>query len=132
MNSAFQLLKEANIFFLATTEGNQPRVRPFGACMKYDDKLYLCTANTKKIFAQIKVNPKIEISAMLKDGSWLRITGKTVIDPKKGAKAAMLAECPFLQGNYTPDDNKFEVFYLCDTQCILNLPEETTQFIPLL
>ena len=56
MNKALEFLQESGIFYLATTEGDQPRVRPFGAVFEYEGKLYIVTNNTKKCFKQMLEN----------------------------------------------------------------------------
>ncbi len=111
MKNVFEFLKACGTFFLATEEGDQPRVRPFGAVCQYDGKLYFCTNNTKQVWRQMKQNPKVEISASL-NGEWIRLTGKAVFDGRKEAKAAMLEENPRLKNMYGVDDGLFEVFYL--------------------
>ncbi|MBC8542277.1 pyridoxamine 5'-phosphate oxidase family protein [Bianquea renquensis] len=114
MNQAVQFLKETNTFYLATMDLDQPRVRPFGAVMEWNGRIYICTSNEKQVYQQMLANPKIEISATAEDGRWIRIAGAVNRDPSSEAKAAMLDAYPSLQGLYSLDDGKFEVFYLSD------------------
>jgi uncharacterized pyridoxamine 5'-phosphate oxidase family protein len=113
MNKGIQFLKDCKTFFLATSDGEQPRVRPFGAVIEYEGKTYICTNNTKECYKQMQKNPKIEISAA-KDGKWIRICGSVVRDTRKEIKERMLDEVPSLKRMYTADDGIFEVFYLAD------------------
>ena len=86
MNKALEFLQESGIFYLATTEGDQPRVRPFGAVFEYEGKLYIVTNNTKKCFKQMLENPKVEMSGMNKKGQWIRVTGEVANDDRREVK----------------------------------------------
>ena len=110
MKKTLEFLKKAGTFYLATTDGNQPRVRPFGAATEYQGKLYLCTSNTKACFMQMKSNPKVEISAVIGE-EWIRLAGEVKVDDSKAARAAVLEDNPFLKNMYSPDDGVFEVFF---------------------
>ncbi|WP_234117286.1 pyridoxamine 5'-phosphate oxidase family protein [Clostridium hydrogenum] len=114
MEEVLNYLKENPTFYIATVEGDQPRVRPFGAVAEFEGKLYICTNNTKKVFKQIEKNSKVEISAVGKDGSWLRLEAKCIADERKEAKEKMLADNPGLKNMYSVDDGIFEVLYLKD------------------
>jgi uncharacterized pyridoxamine 5'-phosphate oxidase family protein len=113
MEQILQFLNECGVFYLATTEKNQPRVRPFGAVMEFEGKLYICTNNTKKVYAQMLENPFVELSGTI-DGRWLRLEGKVAVDPRKEAKLAMLKACPSLNNFYSAEDNIFEVLYFTE------------------
>ena len=78
MEEILKFLENNATFFLATEEGDQPRVRPFGFAMEFEGKLYLCTGNQKLVYAQLQRNPKVEICAMAASGEWLRLSGKAV------------------------------------------------------
>ena len=111
MDSAVEFLKKAGVFYIASTDGEQPKVRPFGAVMSYNNKLCLCTKDNKDCFLQMAKNPKVEICAMLGD-DWIRITGEVAVEPDANAKAAMLSDCPSLQGIYSADDPHFVILCL--------------------
>ncbi len=113
MNNVLEFLKDCKTFYLATCEGDQPRVRPFGAVMIYDGKLYSVTNNKKKVFKQLQENPKLELSGMAK-GKWIRVEGIAVHDDNRAARESMLAEYPSLNQMYAVDDGIMEVFYLKD------------------
>jgi uncharacterized pyridoxamine 5'-phosphate oxidase family protein len=113
MQRAEKFLKEAGTYYLATVEGDQPRVRPFGTVNIFDGKLYIQTGKKKDVSKQIHKNPKVELCAF-KDGVWLRIAGELVSDDRREAKQAMLDAYPSLQGMYSADDDNTEVFYFED------------------
>lgn len=113
MNKVTQFLSDAKTFYLATTEKDQPRVRPFGAVSEFEGKLYICTNNKKPVFAQILENPKVEISGM-SNGKWIRLAGSLAADPRKEAKKAMLDANPSLNNMYNLDDGIFEVLYFTE------------------
>lgn len=112
MNRITEELQKAGTFFIATVEGDQPRVRPFGAVAEFEGKTYICTNNTKACYAQMLANPKTEISASGSDGTWLRISGELVRDDRDEARAAMLEANPGLSMMYHVGDGIFEVLYL--------------------
>jgi len=112
MEEIFEYLRDCGTFYLATTEGDQPRVRPFGAVAIFEAKLYIETGNVKKVFAQMMKNPKIEISGMGKDGTWLRLAATVVRDDRFEARQYMLDENPDLKRLYAADDGNCEVLYL--------------------
>ncbi|QQO07806.1 pyridoxamine 5'-phosphate oxidase family protein [Breznakiella homolactica] len=111
MNTVLQFLKDCRTFFLATADGDQPRVRPFGAVCDYDGRLYIMTSNQKPVFQQLTANPKFEISASA-GGEWIRITGEAVQDSRRETLTAMLEANPSLSQMYSADDGIMEVFYL--------------------
>ena len=110
MERVERFLKEADVYYLATTEGDQPRVRPFGTVNIFEGKLYIQTGKIKDVSKQIHANPKVELCAF-KDGAWLRVAGELVEDERLEAKQSMLDAYPTLQGMYAADDGNTEVFY---------------------
>lgn len=120
MNEVFEFLTENPTFYLATIDGDQARVRPFGAIAKFEDKLYFVTNNKKDVFKQLTANPKVEISATSSKGQWIRLSGNAVVDPRQEAKAAMLEANPMLKKMYSADDGIVEVFYLTDAIAVFN------------
>ena len=120
MNEVLDFLTSNSTFYLATIDGDQARVRPFGAVMKFEDKLYFGTSNTKPVSKQLVANPKVEISTTSPKGEWIRLSGTAVVDSRIEAKAAMLETMPSLKKMYTPDDGVFEVFYLKDAVAVFN------------
>jgi uncharacterized pyridoxamine 5'-phosphate oxidase family protein len=106
------VLKEAGVFYVATVDGDQPRVRPFGAVIDFEGKPYFCTNNTKDVFKQIMNNPKTEICASLPDNRWVRVSGTFVRDDNDAVRTAMLEDMPMLKNMYSVGDGLFEVLYL--------------------
>ncbi len=110
MKRVEQFLKEAGTYYLATVEGDQPRVRPFGTAHIFEDKLYIQTGKVKEVSKQLHANPKAEICAF-KDGEWLRVAGELVEDDRVEARQSMLDAYPSLQKMYAAYDGNTEVFY---------------------
>lgn len=129
MQEIYSYLKKCETFYLATVEGNQPRVRAFGAVHIFEDKLYLITGKAKAVSKQIGANPKIEICAIdgevFNGGSWLRVEATLVEDDRVEAKQSMLDAIPVLQNIYKADDDNTQVLYLKDaTATILSYTGE--------
>jgi uncharacterized pyridoxamine 5'-phosphate oxidase family protein len=110
MEKICKFLKEAGVYYLATVEGDQPRVRPFGTALLYEGKLYIQTGKVKPVSKQLAANPKAEICAF-KDGVWLRIAGELVNDDRVEVKKAMLDEYSNLRGMYDEHDGNTQVLY---------------------
>ena len=111
MQEVYEFLKAAGTYYLATMDGDQPRVRPFGTIDLIDGKLYIQTGKRKDVASQIKANPKIEISAML-DGRWIRLSAEAILDENIEAQVHMLDNYPSLKAMYAPGDGNTEVYYL--------------------
>ncbi len=110
MQRVEQFLKDAGTYYLATVEGDQPRVRPFGTVNIFEGKLYIQTGKIKAVSKQIHANPKVELCAF-KDGEWLRVAGELVEDDRREARQSMLDAYPSLQKMYSADDGNTEVLY---------------------
>ena len=106
-----EFLKGAGTYFLATVDGDQPRVRPFGTAHIFEGRLYIQTGKVKNVSKQLHANPKAELSAF-KDGVWIRVSGEFVPDDRREAKTSMLDAYPDLRNMYSEDDGNTEVFYL--------------------
>ena len=113
MERVVKFLKAAGTYYLATVDGDQPRVRPFGTAHIFEDKLYIQTGKSKNVSKQLHANPKAEICAF-KDGEWLRVAGELVEDDRREARVSMLEAYPSLQSMYSADDGNTEVFYFKD------------------
>ena len=118
MNEVWEFLKDCGTYYLATTEGDQPRVRPFGTAEIFEGKLYIQTGKSKNVSKQIQKNPKVEICAF-KDGRWIRITGKLVRDDRTQAKVDMLEKNPSLKGMYSAEDDNTEVLYFDEAEAVI-------------
>ncbi|MBR5111556.1 MAG: pyridoxamine 5'-phosphate oxidase family protein [Clostridia bacterium] len=110
MEKVCQFLDDAGTYYLATVEGDQPRVRPFGTALVYGGRLYIQTGKVKPVSKQLAANPKAEICAF-KDGRWIRITGELINDDSRSVKVAMLEKMPALKAMYSPDDDNTQVLY---------------------
>lgn len=119
MERVEKFLKEAGVYYLATVDGDQPRVRPFGTVHIFEGKLYIQTGKVKDVSRQIHENPQVEICAC-KGGEWLRVAGTLVEDDRVEARQSMLDAYPSLQSMYAADDGNTEVFYFKDAVAVFS------------
>ena len=110
MKEVYDFLKEAGTYYLATVEGDKPKVRPFGTVNIFEDKLYIQTGKVKPVSKQIAANNNVEICAF-KDGVWLRVAGELIEDDRIEPKKAMLDAYPELRGMYDENDGNTQVLY---------------------
>lgn len=130
MQKVYDFLKSAGTYYLATVEGDQPRVRPFGTINIFDGKLYIQTGKVKPVSKQIATNPKVELCAF-KDGTWLRIAGELLEDDRIEAKKAMLDAYPNLRNMYNENDANTQVLYFKNAVATFSSftdPSETVEF----
>ena len=110
MEKIYEFIKSAETYYLATIDGDQARVRPFGTVDLYNGKLGIQTGKKKDVYKQIMANPKTELCAF-KDGVWLRVAGEMVADDSVEACEHMLQSYPQLRAMYTPGDGNCVVLY---------------------
>jgi uncharacterized pyridoxamine 5'-phosphate oxidase family protein len=119
MQEVYDFLKKCGVYYLATVEGDQPRVRPFGTANIFEGKLYIQTGKVKDVSKQMVKNPKIEICAM-HEGEWIRIQATAVEDNRVEAKQSMLDDYPMLQDRYSATDDNCQVLYLKDATATIS------------
>ena len=130
MEKIYEFLKDAGVYYLATVESDQPRVRPFGTVLLYEGKLYIQTGKVKPVSKQLAINPKAEICAF-KNGEWIRVAGELVSDERIEVKKAMLDAYPNLRGMYDENDGNTQVLYFnCGvaTFSAFGKPDEVVKF----
>ncbi len=130
MKEVYEFLKKAETYYLATVEGDQPRVRPFGTVDLFEDKIYIQTGLVKEVAKQMNANPKVEISAMC-EGRWIRVAAEAVLDERIEAQKHMLDAYPNLQSMYQPGDGNTAVYYLKNATaqiCSFTEPPKTITF----
>lgn len=110
MKEVLEFIKSCGVYYLATTDGDQPRVRPFGTAEEFEGKLYIQTGKKKDCYKQLLENPNAEICCF-KDGRWLRLKGKLIPDDRVEAKKDMLDKNPSLRGMYNENDDNTIVLY---------------------
>ena len=129
MKRVYDFLKKAEVYYLATVEGDQPRVRPFGTVNEFEGKFYIQTGKVKPTSRQLAVNPKAEICAFT-EGSWIRVTCELIEDDRFEAKKSMLDAYPNLRGMYDENDGNTQVFYMKNVTAVFcsfgNEPETVT------
>jgi uncharacterized pyridoxamine 5'-phosphate oxidase family protein len=113
MKEVHDFLKKCGTYYLATEEGDQPRVRPFGTVNIFDNRLYIQTGKKKDVSKQMKKNPKVEICAMT-GGEWIRIQALAIEDDRVEAKQSMLEAYPYLKRMYSATDDNTQVLFLKD------------------
>ena len=118
MQRIYDFLKAAETYYLATAEGDQPRVRPFGTIDLFDGRLTFQTGLVKDVAKQILANPKVEICAM-NGGRWIRVEARAVLDERIEAQEHMLAAYPSLQAMYKPGDGNTAVFALTEGKAVI-------------
>ncbi|MDR2632172.1 MAG: pyridoxamine 5'-phosphate oxidase family protein [Treponema sp.] len=115
MHEVYDFLKKSGTYYLATIDGDKPRVRPFGTVDLFEGKVYIQTGKAKDVSKQIKANPHVEICAMLED-RWIRIEASAVEDDRIEARQHMLDAYPQLKARYAADDGNTQVLYLKDAR----------------
>ena len=128
MEEVKEFLKDCGTYYLATVEGNEPRVRPFGTVEIFEGHLYIQTGKNKNVFKQIEANNNVEICAF-KDGRWIRVTGKLVVDDRVEAKKHMLDNYPELRGMYDENDENTSVLYFESEKAVIASFTEAPRFI---
>lgn len=128
MEEVQKFLKECGVYYLATMEGDQPRVRPFGTAEIFENHLYIETGKKKDVFKQIQKNNKVEICGF-KDGKWIRISGKLILDDRIEAKKDMLDKNPELRSMYDENDSNTAVLYFESGKAIISSFTEIPKII---
>lgn len=119
MERVVKFLKAAEIYYLATMDGDQPRVRPFGTAHIFEGRLYIQTGKVKDVSKQLLANPKAEICAC-KDNEWVRVAGELIEDDRIEARESMLDAYPALKMMYAADDGNTQVFYFKNATAVFS------------
>ena len=119
MKRVYDFVKACGTYYLATVDGDQPRVRPFGTIDLFEDKLYIQTGKVKDVSKQILANPKVELCCFNGE-KWLRLCGTLIEDDRLEAKEHMLDSYPDLKAMYSADDDNTEVFYFKDAKATIS------------
>ena len=119
LEKVLAFLDDVQTYYLATVEGDQPRVRPFGTALVYNNKLYIQTGKVKNVSKQLAINPKAEICAF-KDGKWIRIAGELVNDDNREVKTLMLEKMPILRHMYNEDDGNMQMLYFKNISVVIS------------
>ena len=130
MKEVLEFIKSCGVYYLATVEGDQPRVRPFGTAEEFEGKLYIQTGKIKPTSKQLLANPKAEICAY-RNGAWLRLAGEFIEDDRIEAKKSMLDAYPNLRAMYDENDGNTQVFYIQNataTFCAFGKDPEIVEF----
>ena len=128
MKEVYDFLKECGVYYLATIDGDYPRVRPFGTAEIFEDHLYVETGKKKEVFKQIEKNNKVELCAF-SNGTWLRLSGELVVDDRVEAKKDMLDKNPELRSMYSEYDDNTVVLYFKKAKAIFSSFTEAPKVI---
>lgn len=128
MNEVRDFLKESGMFFIATIDGNTPRVRPFGVAEIYENRLYIQTGKKKDVFKQIENNNNVEICAF-NNGKWIRVSGKLILDDRVEVKKYILDQNPELKGMYNENDDNTAVLYFDGGNAVISSFTEAPKYI---
>ncbi len=113
MQEIINFLNDCKVFFIATVDGDTPKVRPFGFVMEFEGKMFFCTAKPKPCCKQMQANPKVEICACNQSMEWVRVCGNVVFSDNAAAKAKCFEVMPMLKQVYKgPENPDFAVFYI--------------------
>ena len=118
MNKIVEELKKVKVFYIATTEGDQPRVRPFSTIAEFEGDAYICCGNYKEIYKQLSANPKIELCGMYDGGTWLRVTATVVEDNRIEVQRAVLEDPTGPKQLYTAGDGRFITYKLTEVKAL--------------
>ena len=128
MEEVKEFLKNAGTYYLGTVDGDKPKVRPFGTIEIFEDHLYIQTGKKKDVYKQIEKNNNVEICAF-KDGKWIRISGKLVLDDRIEAKKHMLDNYPELRNMYDENDGNTVVLYFESGEAVISSFTEPSKVI---
>lgn len=131
ITKVYEFLKEAKTYYLATVDGEQPRVRPFGTILLLEDRLYILTSKTKDVAKQISTNSRFELSAMDARGRWIRVHGNLVEDNRKEVHIAMLEDYPHLKNTYSAGGENTHTLYLDNVAATIYSFEEEPEVLKL-
>ena len=130
MEEVYQFLKACGTYYLATMDGDQPRVRPFGTVDLYNGQLTIQTGRKKDVAQQMLANPKVEVCAF-NGQRWLRVAAKAVEVDEVAAQEHMLNAYPNLRAMYAPNDGNTMIFALTEAEATFSSftePSRTVTF----
>ena len=120
MGKGIEFLKEAGVYFIATSDNGQPQIRPFGSNMEFQGRFYYSMGRSKNVFKQMIANPKVSIVALKDNRDWIRIIGEAVLDESEEALKYFTESNPRIADMYKDNPGEVALFYLKDVTCILN------------
>ena len=118
MNNVVEELKKVKIFYIATIDGDKPKVRPFSSVAEFEGNIYICSGKKKEFYKQVSNNPYLELSGMYDGGTWLRVSAKAVIDERIEAQEAVLKDETGPSQLYKAGDGNFVVFKLTEVKAL--------------
>ena len=120
MGKGAEFLREAGVYFIATSDDGQPQLRPFGSNMEYNGRFYFSMGRSKNVFKQMIKNPKISIAAIKTNRDWIRITGEAVLDESDEVKNYLFENNPRINDIYKDRPGEVAMFYIENAVCLVN------------
>ena len=120
MGKGIEFLKEAGVYFIATSDDGQPQLRPFGSNLEYNGRFYFSMGRKKEVFKQMIANPKVSIAALKQNRDWIRIIGEAVLDEGEEVRNYLYEQSPRIKEIYKDDPSELAMFYLDNATCIVN------------
>ena len=118
MNKVVEAIKAVGVFYVATMDGDSPRVRPFSSVTEYEGHVYMCCGNYKEVYRQLSANPRLELCGMCGETSWLRVSAVAVEDDRIEVQQAMLADPTGPSQLYKAGDGRFVTYRLEDVRAV--------------
>ena len=107
------ILTKAEVFYLATVDGEKPKVRPLGFHLLFDDKIYFGVGTFKEVYKQMEANPKVEVAAW--DGEhFLRDYGTADLTKNEAVVEKSVELMPEIAEAYKSNGWEMGVFFLND------------------
>ena len=122
MSKVNEFLNAAGVFYLATVDGEAPRLRPLGAHMEMDGKVIFGVGDFKAVYRQMTANPRVEIVASKPDGHWLRYSGRAVFETDPKYAEAMLDGIPHLRNVYNEQTGHRMMCFHLEDATALDIP----------
>ena len=130
MSRINDLLNEAGIFYLATEDGDQPKLRPVSGHFELDGKIFFTIGTLKNVYRQLQKNPKVEIVALNKKAQWLRYTGTAVFDTDPKYTEYAFQNNPALKNAYNEKTgHTIGIFHLENASAELISPDNSSEKI---
>ena len=131
MGKGVEFLKEAGVYFIATSDDGQPQLRPFGSNLEYNGRFYFSMGRSKEVFRQMTANPKVSLAAIKPTRDWIRIIGEAVLDDSAEVRDYLFENSPMIRNIYKDNPSELALFYLENASCTINESGKAPEVIDL-
>lgn len=111
VEKVFSFLDKAKTFYFLTTDGDQPKGRPFGLHMLVDGRIIFGCGTFKNVYKQLTTNPKVEVLAFA-DGEFLRYDGIATVVKDDTLMVKVREIMPQVVDIYEKNNWEMAFFYL--------------------